>query len=266
MAIESITASQTANAEKAKAESDESLAQKTAFEADDIARKNLAVANVAKQATTVVPDQIVASLQLAIEMMLKTIYGYQNPKNDTFNPGPMIDTMIVSLNSVVLQLQVIGTQPIPGIAQINTLLVALKAAAKANENITIPGNNPEVSNEIMNIIQDLLATTLSMCITIPLLTLKVVFDMFTDVIACFTQIMPYNNRLPIIPQRLAGAPMYSAVMPNIVDFVTKINGQMSDVAYGVIRKTTKAVQFAQIPIQPTDIMQPQQKAAAPSRT
>ena len=268
MAIEKISESQQAKALESKANSDAGLAQKVAFIADDASRKTVTAADLAKQAAAKVPDALIAGLQVAIESMLTVINGYQNPKDPTFKPYPLVMKIIKSLSDVIIQLSAMQVQPIPGLAKVNALLATLSIAAKtldSNNKNSVPGNNPELSPEIMNTIQDLLIATQSLCDVIPLAILKLVFDMFNSVILCFKQIMPHNYGLPIIPPPLITAPICSSMMPNIIDFVMAFNGQVSNATYGVMRKAMKQVQDAQIPLPSPPIVDAQYLPAAPGR-
>ena len=101
MAIEKISESQQAKALESKANSDAGLAQKVAFIADDASRKTVTAADLAKQAAAKVPDALIAGLQVAIESMLTVINGYQNPKDPTFKPYPLVMKIIKSLCDVI---------------------------------------------------------------------------------------------------------------------------------------------------------------------
>ena len=63
--------------------------------------------------------------------------------------------IIKSLSDVIIQLSAMQVQPIPGLAKVNALLATLSIAAKtldSNNKNSVPGNNPELSPEIMNTI------------------------------------------------------------------------------------------------------------------
>lgn len=270
MAVEQITSSQAKNAQLVQIESDDSLAKKIAFIADDAARKTKQAADLASEAAANAPDLVMVGLQQSIEAMLTMINGYQNAKNPTFDPMPLITKITASLNTVIVQLQGLQIPAIPGLAIIKGLLVKLETISAATKTVesqtgSKPGYNPEISPELMNTVQDLLVATQSLCCVIPLAILKLVFDMFNNVIQCFKQIMPHNYGLPTIPSPLATAPLCSAAMPNFIDFVTNFSGQLGTVTYGTFRKQAKILQDAQIPAQPIDVLPITNGAAIPTR-
>lgn len=126
-------------------------------------------------------------------------------------------------------------------------------------------NNPAVPPELLECLQDLLVALQSLCTMLPMVLIKLVFDMLEVIIKLFKQIAGVIG-VPSIPFPLSLVPQCIPLVTDIMEFICDTPGKTSRVIKAVLSKKSKEMMEAQIPSAPDGIKQPEVLAPCPQRS
>ena len=122
----------------------------------------------------------------------------------------------------------------------------------------------EIPPQLMAMLNNLLNSLLSLCSTLPLVLINLVFQMLNVIIGLFKQIAGILG-VPSIPFPLNLVPNCIAMMPDLMNFTLQLPGKMFDAAYGTLKSTYGKIMSLQIPEIPDGIKMPDSLASCPQR-
>ena len=289
MAIENPTPSQLAIAAENTKTCEESLAQKTQQEAEEIQKKTKEMLDKAQQQLAALPEIIIGNINDAIKLLLSIINGYKDIDAPDYNPSVTIDQIKALLDPVIAELSSLPVPSIPGLSQISDLLQALKVANAAadktaqqsqvatNSTNALSGDEKQqmktaakaavktdIPPEVMQLLQNLLDSLLALYATIPLVLINVIFQMLNAIIGMFKQIAGIIG-VPSIPFPLNLVPNCISMIPDIMEFITRTPGKIMDVSYGTMRRIFTNISNMQVPQAPANATVPKQLPPCPMR-
>lgn len=265
MAIEAINPSQQATAIETENICQQSLQQKLSQEAAESAKKAKEELDKAMQKIAELPYDMIGQLYDVIEKLMKILNGYENPSNPEFNASKIIAKLESMLNPVISALQKLPVPSIPGLSDIVKLLAKLSALASSNDDSSPPDPKkllPQIPPEVINILEDLLLSIQSLCATLPLVLINVIFQMLNVIIGMFTDIAGIIG-VPSIPYPLSLVPDCISMVPDILDFMMNAPIKISLTTRNIIRKKIKQMMDMQIPKFPDNVEIPESLPCCP---
>ena len=266
MAIETISPDQTAAASAVEDICQAGKSQINSQAAVEAAKKAKEAIDEATQKIANLPFDLIGQLQDAIETLMKIINGYESPSMPEFNADAIIAKIEAMLNPVVSALSSLPVPSIPGLADISSLLAALSALSSSSGKNPKPPNPkemlPEIPDEIISILKDLLVSIQSLCMTLPLVLINVIFQMLNVIIDLFNQIAGVIG-VPSRPYPLSLVPNCISMVPDIIDFVINAPIKISLTTTNIIRKKIKEMLDMQVPEFPDNVEAPESLPSCP---
>lgn len=106
---------------------------------------------------------------------MKIINNYENPNSKKFNSKSVIAELEAMLKPVLKALTSLPVPSIPGLAQIADLLASLKSFVSSDDSGGEEAPQAEIPPELTAKLKDLLAAIQSLCTTLPLVLVNLIF-------------------------------------------------------------------------------------------
>lgn len=247
-------------------------AQKKAVEQIKIAQQEL---KNAQQKLAKLPEDLIEQLSTTIEKLMNIINGYERPGSETLNVDVIIKEIEKLLNPVISALNSLPVPSIPGLDHITDLLAKLPSLLNSNSSGKTEADlkklvpkKPAIPNELMAFLYDLLAAITSLCATLPMVLINLIFKMLDTIIGMFKQIADIIG-VPGIPYPLSLVPQCIESVPKITDCVLNLPVKLNVAVQGTIRKKLReiaAMKFPDAPEALKEVEPPKDLPACPARS
>lgn len=269
MAIQEATEAQKQQADISLKDCMKSLAQQANQLAAEQMVKAKEAIDKATQALAQLPEKAIGSLNEAITMLLNIVNGHVNTTSSKFNAETIIAQLEALLNPVIKALSSLPIPAIPGLTLIKQILKALKAliaslsSSGTEQNLYM--STAEIPPELMDLLRDLLSAIQSLCTTLPLVLINLVFQMLNCIISLFKQIAGILG-VPSIPYPLNLVPKCIEMMPDIMAFILQVPGKLFDAMYGTLKRAFGSITDLNFPEMPDKIELPKLYVPCPLRS
>lgn len=228
------------------------------------AQKAIAAINEANQKLAKIPEDVIKNLQDSIAKLLSIINGWEDTSAPDFDPDKIISQIEALLNPVVDTLVGIigsvGLPSIPGLDKIAELLTALSAMKPMPKPEGYegpwpkPGKLPDFPPELMQLLTDLLAAIQSLCMTLPMVCINILFNAVDLILSTGIPVVGLNfytiiGMVPFIKE----IPQLVSLAPKITDMITNVPGKIGTAVQGKVKQQLKAIADLQVPDPPKDI-------------
>lgn len=258
MSLETPSAEQLQKAADTEKACAAAAAQKAEQAAIEQAKKAKELLDQANQKLAELPEKIIKGLNDTIDFLMSIIDGYVNPLDPKFKPETILAQIQAMLDPVVTAISALPVPPVPGLAQITMLLTQLKSliatVTPGPGETSLP--SAEIPPEIKATLINLLIALQSLCSTLPLVFINLIFQMLNTIIGMFAQIAGIIG-VPPIPFPLNLAPMCVTLMPNMTKFMMNAPGQILNLTNAILRKAYGKIMTLQVPTPPADIKIPE---------
>lgn len=272
MAVEQITKEQAAKTTEIQQECEQSKVQQAQQAAVEQAKKAKEELDKLSQSLAKIPEKAIKSLNDAIQQLMKIINGYESPNDPEFDPAKILASIESLLNPVISSLSSLPVPSIPGLSQISGLLAALKSMLSTLSSDSGSGDGSSMKKpkaefppELKATILDLLSAIQSLCTTLPLVLINVIFQMLNIIIKLFSDIAGVIG-VPSIPFPLSLVPNCISMMPDIMSFALQVPGQLMNVTSGILKQAYGKISSMQFPKPPDDIAKPDELRPCPCRS
>ena len=234
------------------------------YSAQIAAQKATAAINEANQKLAKIPEDVMKNLQEAIAKLLKLVNGWENTSELSFDPDkviadiqklldPVVNTLLGIINSV-------GLPSIPGLDKIAELLTALSSMKPMPKPEGYegpwpkPGNLPDFPPELMQLLADLLSAIQSLCMTLPMVCVNILFNTVDLILKTGIPVVGMNfydiiTAVPFVRE----IPALVSLAPKITDMIANVPGKIGIAVQGKVKQQLKAMSDLQIPDPPKDI-------------
>lgn len=269
MAIETITPEQAQQSADAEKTCQESLAQKTEQEAAEAAKKIKEAEDKVTQKLAAIPENTIDNLNKAMQKLMKIINGWEDTSDPDFDPDKVIGDIEKLLNPVVNPLSGVvtscGLPKIPGLSDITTLLTKLSSMKSSGPKK--PGKNPEIPPQLLQTLQDLLAAITSLCTTLPMVCVNILFNTVDLILSTGIPVVGLNfysiiGMVPFVKE----IPQLVKLAPKISELVTNVPGKLNTAVIGKLKQQLKMITDLAIPDAPDDVSVPKTLPACPKDT
>lgn len=177
------------------------------------------------------PEKIIDKLQKAIEKLMNFVNGYENPEKKEFDADKVVEQLTALLNPVVETLKNLPVPTIPGLDKLGELLKMLadtKPEEKKEEEDEDNGKLPEFPGYLKDLLMDLLSAVMSLCISLPMIFITLIFKIFEVIVKMFEMIQDAIG-VPAIPYPLSIASDVVKVIPKVMDLILNLPSKLNDI-------------------------------------
>lgn len=228
------------------------------------AQQAIAKMNEANQKLAKLPEEVIKNLQEAIAKLLSIINGWEDTSSPSFDPNaviaaieallnPVVDTLVGIINSV-------GLPSIPGLDKIAELLAALSSMNPMPKPEGYegpwpkPGKMPDFPPELMQLLTDLLAAIQSLCMTLPMVCVNILFNTVDLILSTGIPVVGLNfytiiGMVPFVKE----IPSLVKLAPKMTEMISNVPGKIGTAVQGKIKQQLKAITDLQIPDPPKDV-------------
>ena len=207
-------------------------------------------------------DEAIANLKKSIDLLIKTISGNMTIDEKELSSEKIIDELKKLLDPVISFIKSLPVPEIPGLSDLTKLMTKLEAV-KEDKTMKKPGMPDfEPSPELMKTFWDLLAAIQSLCTTLPVVLINVIFQMMSVIVDMFKQIAGVLG-IPSVPYPLTLVPQCMQAIPTVTAFVLQAPMKIGDVAYAKLKQLTLEMMNMQFPDTPDEITAPSAGAVCP---
>lgn len=266
MAIEQISSEQAKKTIEIKAECAQSVAQKMEQKATEQIKKAKEELDKLSQSLAKIPEKAIKNLNEAIYKLMKIINGYEQPDDPEFDPAKIIAKIKSLLKPVVSALSSLPVPKIPGLSNISKLLDALTyMISSTSDNDTkssIKKPKAEYPPNLKATLLDLLSAIQSLCTTLPLVLINLIFQMLDVIVGLFNDIAGVIG-VPSIPYPLNLIPNCISMMPDIMNFALQVPGKLMNTIDGTLKQAYGKITSMQFPETPDDVQKPELLSPCP---
>lgn len=265
MAIEQISSEQAKKTVEIKAECAQSVAQQMEQKATEQLKKAKEELDKLSQSLAKIPEKAIKNLNEAIQKLMKIINGYEPPDDPEFDPAKIIAKLESLLKPVVSALSSLPVPKIPGLSDISKLLDALTSMISSTSDDTKSSTKKPKAEYPPNLkatLLDLLSAIQSLCTTLPLVLINLIFQMLDIIVGLFNDIAGVIG-VPSIPYPLNLIPNCISMMPDIMKFALQVPGKLMNTVDGTLKQAYGKITSMQFPEVPDDVQKPELLSPCP---
>lgn len=215
------------------------------------------------------PEKAIGQLNTAIYKLLKIINGHVSNLSKEFDPKKIIDELEKLIKPIIKALSSLPVPEIPGLKQIIKLLALLKSLLESTSNADGQPITVDISVDIppalIDALTDLLSALQSLCATLPLVFINLVFKMFQCVINVLKRLASAIGISLTLPYPLNIVPQCSDLLPDIMDFMLQVPSKLNNVIQGILKKIFGKISSLQFPSMPDTVNMPSFLPSCPQR-